>query len=177
MYERYGETGDAGPLLAFVQERLGAQPEQSDVVHDLLAYLAGQMIEMNKQKQVEMKGFLAWLQGEIGVPLDDLAGKTTMQAYLGDYQKGEPEHSADDLLDVMKRNARRFKKGVDPSERKFSERFRLEYEASLDKLLPLKRRLAATDRLIDQVVYRLYGLTDEEIGVVEGSQRMSVANE
>ena len=35
-------------------------------------------------------------------------------------------------------------------------------------LLPLKARLAATDRLIDQVVYRLYGLTEEEIAVVEG---------
>jgi hypothetical protein len=35
-------------------------------------------------------------------------------------------------------------------------------------LLPLKARLAATDRLIDQVVYRLYELTDEEIAVVEG---------
>ena len=30
--------------------RLSAQPEQSDVVHDLLAHLAGQMIEMNKEK-------------------------------------------------------------------------------------------------------------------------------
>jgi hypothetical protein len=28
--------------------------------------------------------------------------------------------------------------------------------------------LAKTDALIDQVVYRLYGLTEEEIGVVEG---------
>ncbi len=32
----------------------------------------------------------------------------------------------------------------------------------------LETRLAATDRLIDQVVYRFYGLTHEEIAVVEG---------
>ena len=32
---------------------------------------------------------------------------------------------------------------------------------------PLKQRIAATDRLIDQIVYRLYGLTDEEIAIVE----------
>jgi hypothetical protein len=32
----------------------------------------------------------------------------------------------------------------------------------------LKNRLAKTDALIDQVVYRLYGLAGEEIGVVEG---------
>jgi hypothetical protein len=35
-------------------------------------------------------------------------------------------------------------------------------------LLPIKERLAFTDKLIDQVMYRLYGLTDEEIAVVEG---------
>jgi hypothetical protein len=30
-------------------------------------------------------------------------------------------------------------------------------------------RIAATDRLIDEVVYRLYGLTEEAVKVVEGS--------
>jgi hypothetical protein len=35
-------------------------------------------------------------------------------------------------------------------------------------LLPLKQRLAAADRLIDLLVYRLYGLTEEEVGIVEG---------
>lgn len=36
-------------------------------------------------------------------------------------------------------------------------------------LAPLATRIEATDRLIDQIVYRLYGLTKEEIAVVEGS--------
>jgi hypothetical protein len=31
-----------------------------------------------------------------------------------------------------------------------------------------KQKLAATDWLIDQLVYRLYGLTEEEIAIVEG---------
>jgi hypothetical protein len=41
--------------------------------------------------------------------------------------------------------------------------------------LPLKQRLAATDRLIDLIVYRLPagGLTEDEIAVVEGSVRES----
>ncbi len=42
------------------------------------------------------------------------------------------------------------------------------YEFSLGKLLPNKGRLAATDRLVDQVAYRLYGLTEDEVTVVEG---------
>jgi len=32
----------------------------------------------------------------------------------------------------------------------------------------LQRRIAATDRRIDRLVYKLYGLTEEEIGIVEG---------
>ena len=32
----------------------------------------------------------------------------------------------------------------------------------------LLARIAATDRLIDLIVYRLYGLTEEEVAVVEG---------
>jgi phosphate uptake regulator len=36
-----------------------------------------------------------------------------------------------------------------------------------DKTL-LARRIEATDRQIDRLVYELYGLTEEEIGIVEG---------
>jgi len=35
-------------------------------------------------------------------------------------------------------------------------------------LQPLKEKIKATDKLIDQIVYKLYGLNDEEIVVVEG---------
>ena len=37
-------------------------------------------------------------------------------------------------------------------------------------LKPLKAQLAWTDGVIDQSVYRLYGLTVEEIHVVEGRE-------
>ena len=36
---------------------------------------------------------------------------------------------------------------------------------------PLQRRMAATDKAIDALVYELYGLTDSEIRTVEGEQR------
>ncbi len=35
-------------------------------------------------------------------------------------------------------------------------------------LEPLKEKIKATDNLIDQIVYRLYDLTQEEIEIVEG---------
>ena len=82
-------TGDCVPTLTFVAEQLAAEPERSDVVHDLLAHLAEQMITLNQQKGDEMRGFLAWLERETGAKIDDLTGKSQLQNYLGDYQKGE----------------------------------------------------------------------------------------
>ena len=43
-----------------------------------------------------------------------------------------------------------------------------EFERSMEMLHPLLARIAATNRLIDLLVYRLYGLTEEEVEVVEG---------
>jgi hypothetical protein len=41
---------------------------------------------------------------------------------------------------------------------------RTEHEKNL-----LARQIAATDRQIDRLVYELYGLTDQEIAIVEGT--------
>ena len=164
LYEQCGATGDAAPVLGFVEHHL--VQGQSDVVHDILSFLAEQMIAMNKAKQAEVKGFLAWLAREIGAPIDTLNNKTVLQNYLGAYQKGESHATLEELLAVLRQNRRKLT--VDPSARAFQERLQAEHGASLAKLLPLKARLAATDRLIDQAVYKLYGLTDDEITIVEG---------
>jgi hypothetical protein len=160
--EKLFVAGQLDDLLTSLERLLLVQ---SDVIHDLLAYLAEQMIEMNKARQAEVKGFLGWLGREAGADLDSLTGKTTLINYVGDYQKGEEPATMEDVLDVLRRNQRKL--SVDVSLRVFQERLEREYEASLRKLLPLKSRLAATDRLIDQIVYRLYGLTDDEIAIVE----------
>jgi hypothetical protein len=133
--------------------------ERSDVVHDLLAFLAEQMLEMNKQKQQEIKGFLGWLEGYIGAKVDDLTPKTKIQSYY--------EHDYEDLLAVLKKN--RKKLAIDPARREPGEALRAEFEGSMGKLLPLLDRIEKTDELIDDVVYRLYGLTEEEIRIVAGN--------
>jgi hypothetical protein len=134
------------------------EQEKSDVVHDLLAFLAERMLEMNKQKQKEIKGFLGWLEGYVGVKVDDLTPKTKIQSYY--------EHDYDGLLAVLRKN--RKKLAIDPARREPGEALRAEFEGSVGKLLPLLERIRHTDELIDAVVYRLYGLTEEEIRIVEG---------
>ena len=51
------------------------------MVHDLLAFLAEKMLEMNKQKQQEIKGFLGWLESYLGAKVEDLTPKTKLQSY------------------------------------------------------------------------------------------------
>ena len=124
------------------------------------------MIELNRQKQAEVNGFLTWLERQIGVAIDMLNNKTAIQNYLGDYQKGAAHLELNELLAVLVKNRRKLT--LDPTRRGFQEAVEHEYTASLAKLLPIKGQLAQTDRLIDQVVYRLYGLSEAEIALVEG---------
>jgi len=39
------------------------------------------------------------------------------------------------------------------------------------KITRLKRQIDSTDRQIDNLVYELYGLTEEEIKIVEGGNK------
>ncbi len=134
--------------------------ERSDVVRDLLAFLAEKMLEMNKEKQQEIRGFLGWLEGYLGAKVEDLTPKTKVQGYY--------EHDYESLLAMLKKN--RKKLAIDPARREPGETLKAEFEGSMKKLLPLRERIRQTDGLIDAVVYRLYGLTEEEIGIVEGGK-------
>ena len=95
-----------------------------------------------------------------------LTGKSKIADYPGDYQKGEPALAWEELLDILRKIKARL--GVSLSDTGLVERVRERYEVNLGRVLPLKEQLARTDELIDRVVYRLYGLTEEEIKIVEG---------
>jgi len=199
-YEGYLETGNPDTLLYFIESRLmkvhqpdaelvkkhnaeplnkdwqipeGALWEQSDVVHDVLAFLAEQMIEMNKEKQKEIKGFLEWLESQLKIQPDKkgntgieaLSGKTQIKNYMGDYQKGENHLSFEEFWKLLEKNKNRIRANL--KSREIFETIKNEYEKSLSRLLPLKEKLRKTDWLIDQIVYKLYGLTEEEIKLVE----------
>ena len=137
-----------------------ADQEKSDVVHDLLAFLAERMLEMNKQKQQEIRGFLGWLEGYVGAKVDDLTPKTKLQSYY--------EHDYEGFLAVLKKNKKKLT--IDPARREPAEALKAEFEGSVGKLAPLRERIEGTDGLIDAIVYRLHGLMDDEIAIVEGRE-------
>jgi type I restriction-modification system DNA methylase subunit len=168
-YQQYQINHNPNVLLTQIDHHLNQQPEQADVIHDLLAYLAEQMIELNKQKQTEIKGFLTWLARLIGTDIDNLTNKSKIQNYLGDYykQKQADNHlTLDELIDILKKNKKKLK--IDISGRKEQETLAKEYQASLNTLLPIKKQLKQCDWLIDEIVYKLYKLTLEEKAIIEG---------
>jgi len=148
---------NADPLSKDCQIKEGELVEQSDVVHDLLAFLAEKMIDYNKEKNKETKSFLGWLEREGGAKVEDLTGKTIIKKYH--------ETTVNNLISILKKNQKKL--DIDPSRRDFQDKLSTEFDRSIQKLTPLKHKIEMTNCLIDQIVYNLYGLTEEEIKIVE----------
>jgi len=160
----------------WLDARLSADPEQADVVQDLLAHLAERMIEMNKEKQKRLEAF--WL---------DLEGVTEPATFNALRNKGKQErtlwrseatrpyiekgsHSTrhlDESLGWDEDAYKAFIRALAGSVRDLSELVAV-YRRHSSDYRTLVSRIGATDRLIDLTVYRLYGLTEEEVAVVEG---------
>jgi len=117
-----------------------ADREKSDVVHDLLAFLAEIKQKKNKQKQQEIKGFLGWLEGYVRAKVEDLTPKTKLQSYY--------EHDYESFLAVLKKNRKKLQ--IDPARREPAEALKSEFEGSMGKLGPLRERIRQTDELIDR---------------------------
>ncbi|MFX0198362.1 MAG: Eco57I restriction-modification methylase domain-containing protein, partial [Candidatus Hodarchaeota archaeon] len=201
-YANYIPTGKADTILSFVKSRLTKQHkpdarlaekhnsdpinqdwripegipwEQSDVIHDILTFLAEKMVEFNREKQHEIMGFLKWLETQIKVIEDSkgnngieaLIGKSQIKNYLGDYEKGEAHLTFPDFWKFLDKNKTRIRANL--KSRDVYQGIKKEYEKSISALLPLKEKLSKTDYLIDQIVYRLYGITEKDIRVIEKS--------
>jgi hypothetical protein len=173
MYSVFLKEDNVKSVLELIDECLSQEAEKSDVVYDLLKYLARQMIDMNKQKHLEISAFLSRLEKALKIQpdnkgntgIDALIGKSSIKLYLGDYQKNEEALPFDSLMDIFHKNHSRI--GISLSDNKMIPNLKSEYDKSLSILLPIKEKLKNTDWLIDQIVYRLYGLTEEEIKIVE----------
>ncbi len=165
LYQEYLESKDRDKILAFISELLplkedgtpDTEHEHSDVVHDLLAFLAEEMTRLNKEKRGKIKGFLTWLEKEIiKGSIEDQKNKTKI--------KGCHDGTLEELMDVLKKN----KTIPDPCPSNIWNTINAEFSAAMTELTPLKAHIKVTDILIDQIVYKLYNLNNEEIAIVEG---------
>ncbi|GIK38000.1 MAG: hypothetical protein BroJett011_18330 [Chloroflexota bacterium] len=182
------------PVSAFIAARLAVAPnEQTDVVHDLLAHLAGQMIELNKQKQGHLSGFRLDLAGYLNEKqLGKLNRLYTPKKPPAPEVKNYPQKLAEyqtaiklaqaqlqglagetlDLDDFWRLNQAQWMWLLRQNLGQVDNMSNLVavYQNYHHPLAPLMRRLQRTDWLIDQIVYQLYGLTEEEIAVMEGNK-------
>jgi uncharacterized coiled-coil protein SlyX len=131
--------------------QLAAKPERADVVHDLLAFLAEQMMTLNREKRAAVKQFLTDLKDFHDVDTHALKPKTKLDKFW--------ELEAAEIFAHFRANKLRLK---DSDEEKIRARF----QKAKDELVPLETQIAFTDQLIDEIVYRLYGLTETEIKIV-----------
>jgi hypothetical protein len=230
-------------VISFVEHHLDQEPERADVVHDLLAFLAQHMIELNKERYwleqgVDLFRFVqretlclalnkAW-RGPLGTgrlvrnPVDpsvahhDIEGLRLNQeedgcwllevrAKLRDPEADWREHQRDTDGNFIRRWLPVYRLPLDEATGRFyhyafanldgfdgAGKFPggftrttlkklqltkvpkfvpvdLEPLAALDEeLADVRRKIQLTDDLIDQIVYKLYGLTEEEIAIVEG---------
>ena len=159
VYERTQADGKKEGVLHFVAEELAAKPAGADVVHDLLAFLAERMTSLNREKRAAAKQFLTDLKEFHGIDGRELNPKTK----LDEFWKLETNELFAHLRKNSKTLGARNVRLKDTDEEKIRARF----QKAKDTLLPLETQLTFTDRLIDQVVYQLYGLTEQEIRLLE----------
>lgn len=132
------------------------------------------MLRLNKEKRALQKIFLDYFVDAVQVKsehdkagIEVLTGKSKLLEFAGDYQKCEEPLAPEALWEIVQKNRSK----LDVAGRVgLKERVLARYQESLDQVLPLKEQLRRTDELIDQVVYRLYELTEEEIAIVEGKE-------
>jgi hypothetical protein len=159
LYIEFSENFDDKKVLNFIDLRLSAQPEESDVVHDFLVFLSNQMVEMNKQKNAEINTFLNFIENEIGCPIDNLSNKTHIQEYYTiEFTK---------FIEIIFKNKNKLKSGYSPKSRANHDILKDWFDSSIAKLNPLCQKIDITDTLIDQIVYKLYNLSEEEIKILE----------
>jgi hypothetical protein len=148
---------DSTGITTFVHEMLSQEPRRCDLVYDLLAVLAEELLLRRRKMDDEIKGFHAWLAKHIGSELEELEDKTTLLGYH--------EHDLADFLAALRENAGRL--SVNPDSRSVQETIVNEFTKSVSRLRPIKATIESADHLVDQIVYDLYGLGDKEIAVVE----------
>ena len=156
-YQNYLSDNKSQEIIFFIIQSLQVDNEKSDLIHDFLAFLAEQMIEYNKEKHKESIGFLNWLEDYLGFKIDEMKNKTKIRAYH--------KVNWDEFWKILRDNKGKIR--FDIARREHVEKIKGEFETSVSKLKPLKNKIELTDKLIDQIVYKLYNLTDEEIKIIE----------
>jgi hypothetical protein len=133
------------------------EKEESDIVYDILIYLVEQIIELNIKKNEIIKEFIDSFERE----LDTKLGYMTYKKKLISFH----ELNYNEFLEVLEKNQNKIPSKL--SDMAVEDYLRKIFEDNLEIISPLINKIKLIDELIDQILYKLYGLTDNEIAIVE----------
>lgn len=156
------KTSDLKYLQAILASRLDFSNHPDIAQYDRFVSLVDQMQEAHNSKQKEIEGFIAWLEDEIGAKIKDLDNTSKLQKY-NDLEFTE-------FHKLLLKNKRKLKEGYNPSAREPKKLLAMEFQSSVSKLNSLIENINVIDGLIDNLVYKLYKLTEEEIGLLKGTR-------
>lgn len=122
-------------------------PEQETQIIEMV----NQRIELTEELQKEVNGFKHWLK------------KTFKVERLSKKLENYYELTEDEFFNELKR------KGVDTRSRRNREHLEEEFKESLVIINPLLHKIEQVDNEINNVIYELYNLTQEEIKVIENA--------
>lgn len=119
----------------------------------IIKKLVNQQLELNQQIQEAKQNFIKELNLEkLPKKLQNFE-ELAFEEFAAEYAKAKKLKFADKL-----------------EERNFKQEWQALFENDKNATLQLQEQINATDKAIDQMVYKLYDLTDEEIRIVEGQQ-------
>lgn len=144
-------------IISIVENMLHEQ--KNDFVHDFLAFLAQEMTRMNNEKYREARGFSGWLEREFKIQVDNLTNKTAIKEYYN--------YEFNQFLDFLKKNQKNISSNL--SDRRKQELIEKHFSSSTSIQSTLKFKISVTDKIIDKIVFGLYGLSDNEINILNES--------
>src|SRR5206468_11542889 len=117
------------------------------------------MTDLNREKRAAAKQFLIDLKDFHGIDARALNPKTKLDQFW--------KLEAADLFAHLRKNAKTLAAQNIRLTESDDEKIRGRFQKATESVLPLEAQIDFTDRLIDQIAYRLYGLTSEEIQIVK----------
>ena len=166
----------ASESIRLVDECTHGKPQRYDIAHDAIAHCARRLTQLKYQTVRDQKAFIEGLESRLSFSSPDarlggieaFTGKTRLKEFLGNYEKDEKAATHEEILAILAKNQRHFSYGPDGDScrRKIKD----DYLAVLATLGPVRDEMERLDKLIDALVYRLYGLDQAQINAIDGAE-------
>lgn len=130
-------------------------------LHDLVSRLAGRMLQSQKEKRERKDAFVHWLESPLGIGrrIGDLRNRAKLLSFDEEDDMGSDRAFA--LIEAVFAENK-----VSIGSEKLAS-LRGEYQNACRAMKPILAAIAKTDKMLDEVVYRLYRLDSSDRAAVE----------